>query len=210
VNSSRGPIDWKAIRLRMEVAEMEMEDALNPPKAQARKIMEARAKALARPFAQAAQSEGVEVVVFTLARETYAVPCRFVREVVALTDYTPVPGVPDFVMGVTNLRGDVLAVMDLRRFFNLPREGVTDLARVVVLGRGRAEFGIVADAALGQVTLPQADIHPARDIAGLRNAFIIGVTKDATLVLDGARLLADERFTIAHHHTDNSRKPELS
>ncbi len=198
MSSSRGPVDWKTIRLRMEVADMEMEDALNPPKAQARKIMDARAKALAQPPASADRGGGIDVVAFSLARETYAIPCRFVREVVALADYTPVPGVPDFVMGVTNLRGGVLAVMDLRRFFNLPVEGLTDLARVVVLGRARAEFGIVADSTLGQITLPEADIRPARDIAGMRSTFIAGVTKEACLLLDGAKLLADELFTINH------------
>jgi purine-binding chemotaxis protein CheW len=203
MSSPRGPVDWQAIRLRMEVAEMEMEDALNPPRDQARKIMDARAKALARPLTDTARRDGIDVVAFTLARETYAIPCRFVREVVALADYTPVPGTPDFVMGVTNLRGNVLAVMDLRRFFNLALEGVTDLARVVVLGRSRAEFGIVADATLGQITLPQADIKPARDIAGMRSAFISGVTKDAVLLLDGAKLLTDEHFTINHRITDS-------
>ena len=67
------PTDWAAIRLRMEVAEMEMEDALNPPKDRAKKIMEARAKALARPVKDIAKTDGLDVVAFTLARETYAI-----------------------------------------------------------------------------------------------------------------------------------------
>lgn len=195
---SQGQIDWTAIRLRMEVAAMEMEDALNPPKDRARKIMEARAKNLARPQTAAAQTGGVDAVAFTLARENYAIESRYVREVVAFTAFSPLPGVPAHVMGVANLRGGILAVMDLRPFFNLSVQGVTDLARIVVLGETRPEFGIVADAASGHVVLPQTDIRPAGDVAGLRSGFIIGVTRDARMILDGGKLLADERFTIDH------------
>jgi purine-binding chemotaxis protein CheW len=204
-SNTRGPIDWTAVRLRMDVAGMEMDDALDPPKAKAKAIMDARAKALAKPVVSAAKTAGVDVVVFTLARETYAVESIYVREVVALTDYTPIPGVPDFVMGVANLRGEVLAVMDLRRFFNLPRQGIADLHRIVVLGKTRAEFGIIADTTLGQMTWPKTDVLPARDVTGMRSNFIMGVTRDAALILDGGKLLADERFTIDHRKTNDTR-----
>jgi purine-binding chemotaxis protein CheW len=205
MSSGSKPVDWTAIRLRMDVAQMEMEDALNPPKDKVGKILEARAKLLAQPVVEPTQAGGLDVLAFTLARETYAVESRYVREVVTLTDITPLPGVPDFVTGVTNLRGDVFVVMDLRRFFNLPPHGITDLHRIVVLGTTRTEFGIIADAALGQTLLAKTDVLPARDIAGLRSAFITGVTRDATLVLDGAKLLADERFTIDHRKTGANR-----
>lgn len=200
-SSSRGPIDWTGLRLRMDVAAMEMEDALNPPKDKARKIMEARAKALARPASASDTVDGLDAVAFSLSRESYAIESRFVREVVAVTDITPLPGAPAHVMGVVNLRGNVLAVMDLRRFFNLADQGVTDLARVIVLGDARAEFGIVVDSAAGQISLPHANIKAATDIAGMRSAFITGVTTDARMILDGAGLLADERFTINHQTT---------
>ncbi|MBX7200942.1 MAG: chemotaxis protein CheW [Rhodospirillaceae bacterium] len=204
-SSSRGPIDWKGLRLRMEVAAMEMEDALNPPKDRARKIMEARAKALARPQAESAAVEDLEAVVFSLARETYAIESRFVREVVLFTGFTPLPGVPAHVMGVTNLRGEILAVMDLRPFFNLTVQGVTDLARVIVLGEERPEFGVIADATAGHMSLARAGIKPASDVAGLRSTFIAGVTASipggACMILDGGKLLADERFTVDHRNS---------
>lgn len=204
--NSRSPVDWNAVRLRMEVAAMEMEDALNPPKARARKIMEDRAKALARPVDEtAAVVDGIDVVVFTLARESYAITSRFVREVVGFSGFTPVPGVPAHVMGVVNLRGAILAVMDLRPFFNIAAQGVTDMARVIVLGEQRLEFGIVVDATAGHFVLPRAGMRAAADIAGIRSGFITGVSPlasgDACMILDGARLLADERFTIDHRST---------
>lgn len=199
---SRGTIDWQGLRLRMEVAAMEMEDALNPPKDRARKIMAARAKALSAPPPAAAAADGIDAVVFTLARETYAIESRFVREVVGFTGFTPLPGVPAFVLGVTNLRGAILAVMDLRPFFNLQVQGVSDLARVIVLGDSRPEFGVVADAAAGHMTLARAGLRPASDVAGMRSSFITGVTKnaegDTCMILDGGKLLADERFTVNH------------
>lgn len=197
-SSTRGPIDWKGVRLRMEVASMEMEDALNPPKDRARKIMEARAKVLARPLAETTAPEGLGAVVFTLARETYAIESRYVREVTSFTGFTPVPGVPAHIMGVVNLRGGILAVMDLRPFFNLTAQGVTDMARVIVLGESRPEFGIVADATAGHVILPRATIKSASGIAGMRSGFITGVTTESCMILDGGKLLADERFTVDH------------
>ena len=107
--------------------------------------MEERARRLARPAAEVRGSgDTLEIVVFGLASERYAVENRYVREVVRLADLAPVPGAPEFMAGVTNLRGEILAVVDLRRFFGVPARGITDTSRVVVLGADEAEFGVLA------------------------------------------------------------------
>jgi purine-binding chemotaxis protein CheW len=120
-----------------------------------------------------------------------------VREVVRFADFTPVPGTPEFIVGVANLRGTVIAIIDLHRFFNIPRKGVTDLSRVVVLGVDRVEFGILADLADGQTAIAAGDIlAPPGKMAGIASTYVRGVTREALIILDGMALLADERLTV--------------
>ena len=111
-------------------------------------MLEARARQLARvPDEPPRAGEVLELVGFVLAGERYGIESRFVREVARLTRFTPVPGTPAFVLGVTNLRGEILALFDLRHLLGVVAEGVTDLGRIVVLGEHRREFGLLADAA---------------------------------------------------------------
>lgn len=166
--------------------------------AHAREVLEARARALARPPAPARPAgAGVEVVFFALGTERYAVEARFVREVARVADLAPVPGLPDFVMGVANLRGEILAVMDLRRILGVPAAGLTDLARLVVLGADRPEFGILADSVSEVATLRADEIlEPPASVAGVGREFLKGVTREALIVLDGAVLLRDPRLFV--------------
>jgi len=135
--------------------------------------------------------------VFTLANERYGLPTPYAQEVVRQADYTPVPGAPDFLAGVLNLRGDILAVFDLRPFLGVAGGGGTGLSRVLVAGGARAEFGILADAVEG-VTAVRADevLEPPGAVAGPGRQYLRGVTPDALIVLDGAALLADARLFI--------------
>jgi purine-binding chemotaxis protein CheW len=161
--------------------------------------MDERARALARvPPTAPAAGETIEVVVFELAKESYAIETLYVSEVVRLADFTPVPGTPEFLVGVTNLRGAILAVVDLRRFLNLPAKGLTDLSRVVVLGRDRPELGLLADVA-HEVTPIRLDavLEPPESVAGIGREYLRGVTARGLILLDGARLLADPRLVIA-------------
>jgi len=193
-----GPIDWQAVRARMGRAEAALAEALDPSPERATAIMDARARALARVPAPPRRADtSLEVVLFALGRERYAIEARFVREVARLVDFTPVPGTPDFIVGVTNLRGDVLALVDLRRFFGVAPQDLTDQSRAIVLGRDRVEFAILADAAHGLTDLASDDlVPPAGEVSALGRSFLRGVTAEALLVLDGAALLAERRLTV--------------
>lgn len=194
----RGPTDWAAIRARMERAEAAVEEALYPSPARAKAIMDARAQALSQaPASAPSPGAHLEVVEFSLGQEQYAIEARFVREVVRFADYTPVPGTPEFIVGVTNLRGILLTVIDLRRLFNIATMGLTDQSRVIVLGTERVEFGVLADTAHGHTGHATDDIlTPPGDVSGIGRSYLRGVTRDAVIVLDGARLIDDERLFI--------------
>src|SRR5688572_32040879 len=112
----------------------------------AREVLEARARQLAQEAVEPPRAgEVLELVGFALAGERDGIESRFVCEVARLTRFTPVPGTPPFVLGVTSLRGEILALFDLRHLLGVVAEGVTDLGRIVVLGEHRREFGLLAD-----------------------------------------------------------------
>ena len=161
-------------------------------------MLEERAGLLARvPSAAPHAAEVLEIAAFTLANEQYAIETRYVREVIRLTDYTPLPGAPPFLIGVLNLRGEILALLDLRTFLGVAVRGVTDLARVFVLGDARAEFGVLADTAL-EVRILRTDevLEAPSSVAGIGREYLKGVTREALIVLDGAALLRDARLFI--------------
>ena len=85
-----------------------------------RELLDRRARQLARvPDAPPRAGEVLELVGFVLAGARYGIESRFVREVARLTRFTPVPGTPAFVLGITNLRGEILALFDLRHLLGV-------------------------------------------------------------------------------------------
>ena len=95
--------------------------------------------------------------------------------------------------GLLNLRGEVLALVDLHAHLGVAGAGLTDRSRIVVLGLERDEFGILADAVEEVATLRVVDIleAPATIPSGAR-ALLKGVTAEGWIILDGSALIADE------------------
>lgn len=107
----------------------------------AAQILRARAKALAQPPKDEPEADTLlDVLEFRLAEERYAVEIRHVSEVHPLKELTPLPGTPAFVLGVVNVRGRILPVVDLKKFFELPDEGLTDLHRIILV-EGNGQIG---------------------------------------------------------------------
>jgi purine-binding chemotaxis protein CheW len=191
-------LNWQEIRERLERAALATEEALHLSPERAREVMEERARVLARVPAQSTRAaEKIEIVIFALANERYAIETRFIREVVPLTDVTLLPGAPAFVVGVTNLRGHILAIIDLRKFFGVPARGLTDQTRALVLGGERPEFGVLADVTYAVDTMPlEAVLEAPASVAGVAREYLRGVTAEALIILDGGVLLADPRLFI--------------
>ena len=106
------------------------------------------------------------------------------------------PGAPDFFAGVVSLRGQVLAVVDLRRLFGLSATGPAGLTRFVVLGAERPEFGVLAETVSEVVAVREEQLLDPAGGAGLAAEHVRGVTGAALIVLDGAALLRDPRLYI--------------
>lgn len=191
-------IDWPQIHERLERARRALERGfeLSPERQQA--LLKERARLLARPAPTAAPLEArLEIIEFRLGKTHYAIETQWAREVWSLRELTPVPCTPAFVRGVVNVRGRILSVLDLRRFFELPLSGLSDLNKVIILRAAALEFGILADQVLGVRLLPLSELHAVTTAhTGIRAEYIRGVTRDTLLVLAAERLLADPRLIV--------------
>ncbi|HKI18776.1 MAG TPA: chemotaxis protein CheW [Isosphaeraceae bacterium] len=161
-------------------------------------ILDERARRLAMVSADTVAATGpgvLEVVTFTLSGERYAIETRYVREIVPLADFTPVPRSPAFLFGVINLRGEVLAVFDLRPVFGLTQGTISDLFRVIVLGNDCPEFGVLAETVHEVTAFPTNALYdlPA---AGNHHAYLRGVTAEMLALVDGQLVLNDPLFSV--------------
>jgi purine-binding chemotaxis protein CheW len=161
-------------------------------------ILKTRARALAQEPPRAALAETfLEIIEFCLASETYGIEAMFVREIHPLKDFTPLPGVPSFVVGIANIRGQILSVVDLKKFFNLPDKGLGELNKVIILGNSRMEFGILADAILvTRSVLLDAIQAPPATVTGIGAEYVRGVTGERVVVIDAQKILDDERIIV--------------
>ncbi len=193
--SARGRVlRWDEARERLRrAAETTAAGAALPPE-RARALMDERARRLAAPAAATPDSaRRLEMLCLSLGDERYGVETRHVREVVRAGDLTPVPFTPDFLLGVTNLRGELLAVVDLGSLFGLPPRAVTASSRVVVLGAERAEIGALADVLDDVTSIETAELLDAPSLRdGMAARFVRGVTAEGVVLIDAAGLLAED------------------
>ena len=190
-------IDWEAIHRRLAVTAAAISGGLDHGPEETRRILEVRARAAARPPVKPDDAERLQVLAFSLAGESYGVETCHVREVCQLKDLTAVPCTPPFVAGVMNLRGQILAIVELREFFELPARGLTDLNRVIVLRGGDNELGLLADSIDGVRPVPASDLQEGLPtLTGIRERFLKGITGQMLAVLDGDRLLGDASLKV--------------
>ena len=164
----------------------------------ARQILRARAQALARtPERAPVAGASLEVLEFRLAQERYALENRWVQEVCPLKELTPLPCTPPFVLGIVNVRGRILPVLDLKKFFDLPEKGLTDLHRIILVRGNDLELGLLADVIVGVRSIPADSLQPSLPtLTGVRSDYLKGVTAERLVVLDLARILADPKIIV--------------
>ena len=137
-----------------------------------------------------------QLVVFDLAHEHYGLEIAAVEGIIKLQPITAVPHAPAFVEGVTNLRGKVLPVIDLRKRFGLSREEPTKDTRIVVVEMGGTTVGIVVDGVSEVLRIsPEAVEPPSPIVTTVDSAFIKGIAKVAErliILLDLAKVLAPQ------------------
>ena len=111
-----------------------------------------------------AGSDEAILVVFTLADGLYGVEVDQVREIIAMRDVSPVPNSPDYVLGVTNLRGQVTTVTDLKsRLGSISSVETSNNQRIIVVESQDAPIGMVVDSVCEVMRMPKGDIDPVPD-----------------------------------------------
>jgi purine-binding chemotaxis protein CheW len=160
------------------------------------RILEERARALMTQENAAETELGEEILMFRLGDGEYSVPAQYVREVQTLGDVTPLPFTPSFVVGLVNIRGRLLAALDIRPLLDLPEAPPQPQSALLVLMANGMEVGLLADSVV-EVRRGDDQLAPVLSTAAGRGvAWVRGVDRRLSLLLDPLALLADPRLTV--------------
>jgi purine-binding chemotaxis protein CheW len=172
--------------------------AVTLPAEERQRILRERAKALAVESEEKdSAQQRIEILEFLLAYEKYGVETHHIREVFPMKELTPVPCTPPFVLGIINVRGQIISVIDIKRLFDLPEKGLTDLNKVIILRDKEMEFGILADVILGVIQVSLRDLQPALPtLTGIREEYIKGITAERLVILEAEKLLSDKKVIV--------------
>ena len=142
--------------------------------------------------------EVLQWVTFKLDKEVYGINVMQVQEVLRYSTIGPVPGAPIYVLGIINLRGNVVTVIDTRSRFGLMPAEITDNTRVVIIESDKQVIGILVDSVAEVVYLKNSEIDMAPNVGNDENAkFIQGVSNrdgDLLILVDLNKLLNDEEW----------------
>ena len=196
--NSESPTDWRTTHLRLEKVRETLGRGFVLTPEEKKQILRARAKILARDSAEPETvDESIEIVEFLLANEKYGIESSYVREVYPVKELTPLPCTPSFVYGIMNVRGQIVSVIDIKKFFDLPEKGLTDLNKVIVVQNETMELGILADALLGVRSVPFREIQPPLPtLTGIRAEYLRGVTKESLIIFDIETFLTDKKIIV--------------
>ncbi len=198
VENRTSNIDWENVHSRLDAVRERLEKGWNITEQEKEQILSARTKDLAvklnfKPLSK----EYLEVVEFTLAEERYGIEQKFIDEVYELKELTRLPCTPPFILGVMNVRGKILTVMDIKKLFELPDKGLADLNKVIIIHAYGINTGILADAISGVRSVPVSGIQTALPThTGIRGEYMKGVTGDQLIILNMENILSDERITV--------------
>lgn len=135
-------------------------------------------------------------VSFRLAGESYGINVMRVQEVLRMTDVAPVPGAPNFVMGIINLRGNVVTVLDTRKLLALATVDITEHSRIMIIESGKATVGLLVDSVAEVVNISAGDIDPPPNIGNDEGSrYIQGIystDKQILILIDLDKLISDE------------------
>ena len=168
-----------------------------------------------RPDEVAATVQGHQFVTFSVADEMFAVPMAPVQEIIRVPEVARMPLTPAALDGLSNLRGRVLPIINLRRLFNTAERVNDDASRALVINLGQS-LGFVVDRVSSVISIDAGDIEPVRSIQSVVQAdYLTGVInrtgpdgqRQLLLVLDFARLVQQHFTQIATRQLGGTRHP---
>lgn len=104
--------------------------------------------------------EKVKLVIFTLLEDYYTFQGEDVKEILPVGKITYVPGSPEFILGIINVRGDIESVLDIHKFLELPAGKTTPASRIIIAAKGDIRSGILVDSVEDVIDVPKSSIQP--------------------------------------------------
>jgi purine-binding chemotaxis protein CheW len=151
------------------------------------KILNERAERLKKVEKAEDTGEKMDAVIFQLGGETFALEAQYIHEIRQIGDITPVPCTPDFVLGITSVRGSVYPALDIRKSFGAEDKSVTPESMFILTIWNKIEVCLLVDAVNEKRSIPRRDIKPM--VTGSKNAnlnyipgFILENEKMITLI----------------------------
>lgn len=136
---------------------------------------------------------------FRIDGESYGIEIMFVTEIINLQPITKVPELPEYIMGITNLRGKIIPVMDVRLRFKKAYREYNDRTCVIVIDINDTSIGLIVDSVSEVLTIPEEEIVPPPEFNKTSNKFIKGIGK----VEGGVKLLIDCNRLLDEEETEN-------
>ncbi|PKM11701.1 MAG: chemotaxis protein CheW [Gammaproteobacteria bacterium HGW-Gammaproteobacteria-3] len=144
-------------------------------------------------------NKGLQWVTFRLGDEKYGINVMQVQEVLRVAEIAPVPGAPSYVLGIINLRGNVVTVIDTRNRFGLMSKETDDSSRIVVIETASHIIGILVDSVAEVVELHTSDIETAPNVGNEETSkYIQGVTSrdnELLILVDLNQFLSDDEIS---------------
>ena len=145
-----------------------------------------------------ADSGSLQCVTFTLEDETYGINVMQVQEVLREIEVAPVPGAPPYVLGIINLRGNVVSVIDARTRFGLPTKESDDMTRIIVIEAQQQILGILVDSVAEVVDIQRGEIDTAPNVGNAETSkYIDGVVsrgEQLLILVDLNKLLTESEL----------------
>jgi len=137
-------------------------------------------------------------VTFQMDKEVYGINVSQVREVLRVSEIAPVPGAPDYVLGIINLRGNVVTVIDTRKRFGLSSVDPDDASRIVIIDVDSQQVGILVDSVAEVVDLHASSIEMPPNVGNDETSkYIEGVTSlggELLILVDLNKFLREEKW----------------
>jgi purine-binding chemotaxis protein CheW len=171
--------DGSRLIMLLEVSNLMKDQRLRDVQDSSRHTAAAQKQGEAHNAGDGQELSEVQLVTFMLGAEEFGVPISQIQEIDRLAKVTKVPKAAPFIEGITNLRGEVIPVLDTRKRFDLESKPSDDRTRIIIVDLGGVKTGLIVDSVREVLNLARKDIAPPPEAigAGIDQQFISGVGK---------------------------------
>ena len=183
-------VDWSEVYQKLKENEGSFLRNADPDGDERKIILKKRADSIAKEVnGKIEDREKLEVLAFKIESESYAIEVSYINKVYMLKDLTSLPGISPYIIGIINVRGQIVPVIDFRKIFELPDKKNGGNKKVIVVLASEATFGLLADEVLGLESILVNEIQ--RDLPtlnGVRVEYLQGVTHNQLVILDPVKI----------------------